>query len=146
MFPKLVRNPKTPVQVVIRQEDVNEFGERPVILNKTFMCHYQDSGAVKYTTEKQSTEVTGTIYIDGDILDSPEVSNSEFGITESGTLMLVSTTDKDGTLVRSDHGDVVPNIMASGYVVVFGHKQNISKVTKARNLDGSVNYTKIEVI
>jgi hypothetical protein len=45
-------------------------------------------------------------------------------------------------------GDILPDqpIINSGHVVIFGETHNIRKGTKARNLDGSVNYTKIEVI
>lgn len=108
MFPKLVRNPRTPVQVVIVANEPNEFNERPALLDKTFLCNYQDAATVRYTADKQVMEITGTIYIDGDILP--------------------------GTAVIS-----------SGYVTIFGEKMQIVKGSKARNLDGTVNYTRLDV-
>lgn len=107
-FPKLVRNPKTLVHVIVTS-DANEFGEPEVLLDKDFLCNYQDAASVKYTADKRSLEITGTIYIDGDIL--PAVS-----------------------------------VIASGSVKIFGAEREIAKGTKARNLDGSVNYTRLDVI
>lgn len=108
-FPKLVRNPKTPVHVIINSVEENEFGERETLLDQDFVCNYQDAASVKYTADKRSLEITGTIYIDGDILPSMPV-------------------------------------IASGEVQIFGETRSIGKGTKARNLDGSVNYTQLDVI
>lgn len=107
-FPKLVRNPKTPVQVVIIAEEPNEFNEKETLLDKEFLCNYQDSANTRYTAEKHSLEVTGTIYIDGDILTNSAV-------------------------------------IASGHVTIFGERREIVKGCKARNLDGTVNYTRLDV-
>lgn len=109
VYPKLVRNAKTPVQVVITAAEPNEFNERNVLLNKWFLCNYQDGASVKYTADKQSLITVGTVYIDGDILP--------------------------------DEHDI-----SSGYVTVFGEKRIIAKGSKARNFDGSVNYTRLDVI
>ncbi len=108
-YPKLVRGAKTPVQVVIESGEPNEFGEFETLLNASFLCNYQDAATKRYTTEKQSEEITGTIYIDGDILPGAAV-------------------------------------ISSGYVVIFGEKRIIKRGGKARNLDGSVNYTRLDVI
>lgn len=108
MFPKLVHNPKTPVRVVITASEPNEFNECPVLLNRDFLCNYQDAAAVKYTADKHSLEITGTLYIDGDILPSAAT-------------------------------------ISSGYVTIFGGKREIAKGSKARNLDGTVNYTRLDV-
>lgn len=109
MFPKLVRNPKTTVRVVVTANEPNEYGEKAVLLDDEFLCNYQDAATIRYTTEKQTPSVSGTIYIDGDILPSVAV-------------------------------------LSCGHVVIFGETHLIAKGTKARNFDGSVNYTKIEVI
>ena len=108
-FPKLIRNPKTPAHVTVTSADENEFGEREILLDQDFLCNYQDAASVKYTADKRSLEITGTIYIDGDILPSASV-------------------------------------IASGTVNIFGEAREIAKGTKARNLDGSVNYTRLDVI
>ena len=45
-------------------------------------------------------------------------------------------------------GDICPNLanISGGYVNVNGEQRNILKGTKARNPDGTVNYTKIELV
>ena len=109
MFPKLVRNPKTKVRVVITETKPNEFNEKAILLDDEFLCNYQDVTSVRYTAEKQSPGVTGTIYIDGDILPTAaEIS--------------------------------------CGYVDIFGERREIAKGCKARNFDGTVNYTRLDVI
>ncbi len=43
--------------------------------------------------------------------------------------------------------DIAPElaVISGGYVQVFGEKRNIYKGTKARNPDGSVNYTRLDL-
>ena len=108
-FPKLVRGAKTPVHVIIEAGEPNEFGERAILLDDSFLCNYQDTATVKYTANKQSENVSGVIYIDGDIL--PGVA-----------------------------------AISCGHAIVFGEKRTIAKGSKARNLDGSVNYTRLDVV
>lgn len=108
-FPKLIEAAKTPVRVVIEATETNEFGERQTLIDKNFRCNYQDTATVKHTKEKQTPGVTGTIYIDGDILPGEAV-------------------------------------ISSGYVEVFGSRREIASGQKARNLDGSVNFTRLDVI
>lgn len=45
-------------------------------------------------------------------------------------------------------GDIAPNVeeLSSGIVSVFGVEREIAQGTKARNPDGTVNYTKLELI
>lgn len=108
-YPKLVRHAKTPVHVVIEAEETNDFNERETLLDRDFLCNYQDAATIGHTAEKHSPEITGTIYIDGDILPGAAV-------------------------------------ISCGHVTIFGAKRQIHKGTKARNLDGSVNYTRLDVI
>lgn len=108
-YPKLVRGAKTPVHVVITAEDPNEYGEHDELLKADLLCNYQDVASVRHTADKQTPTITGTIYIDGDILPGAAV-------------------------------------ISCGYVIIFGEKRVIAKGTKARNLDGSVNYTRLDVI
>ena len=107
-YPKLVRGAKTPVHVVIEAEHPNEFGERETLLKDDLKCNYQDVARTNFKQEKQSSQVTGVIYIDGDIL--PGVA-----------------------------------VISTGYVNIFGERREIVLGRKARNLDGSVNYTRLEV-
>lgn len=96
------------MHVVIEAEDPNEYGEREVLLDGNMLCNYQDAASVRHTSEKQTPSVTGTIYIDGDIL--PGVA-----------------------------------VISCGYVEIFGEIRKIVNGCKARNLDGSVNYTRLDV-
>lgn len=45
------------------------------------------------------------------------------------------------------NGDIAPELatISGGYVEVFGEKRNIYQGEKARNLDGTVNYTRIDL-
>lgn len=45
-------------------------------------------------------------------------------------------------------GDIAPNlpVISSGQVVVFGETRLIYQGTKARNPDGTVNYTELEIM
>lgn len=45
-------------------------------------------------------------------------------------------------------GDILPGsaVISSGFVEIFGEKRTIAQGTKARNADGSVNYTQLDVI
>ena len=145
-YPKLVRRADIPVRVVIQPEDINEYGEREVILDKTFLCNYQDVAKVKHAADKQYPEVAGTILIDGDILESLEIVTNDFGITANGTLVLVnSNVDDDGVCMYEEH-EAPPDIPITGYVYIFGRRRKIKAASKARNFDGSVNYTRLDVI
>ena len=45
-------------------------------------------------------------------------------------------------------GDVFPQLgeITAGHVIVFGQRRSIHRAAKARNLDVTVNYTRLEVI
>ena len=45
-------------------------------------------------------------------------------------------------------GDIAPDmaVISGGTVEVFGEKRRIERGMKARNPDGSVNYTRLEVV
>lgn len=46
------------------------------------------------------------------------------------------------------NGDIAPDVVeiTGGYVILFGEKREINRGFKARNLDGTVNYTRLEII
>ncbi len=145
-YPKLVRCAKTPVRVVLYAEDCNEYNERDVILDKTFKCNYQDSAALKYTADKQQPQVTGKVLIDGDITASLGIVTSDFAVTDDGVLVLTQASVIDDVLEYSnEHTDTDSELVITGYVVIFGRKRDIVRGTKARNPDGTVNFTQLEV-
>ena len=45
-------------------------------------------------------------------------------------------------------GDIFPNVpvISNGYVIFNGQKINISKATRPRNPDGTVNHTRLELM
>lgn len=45
-------------------------------------------------------------------------------------------------------GDIAPNlpVISGGEITVFGEKRSIYQGTKARNPDGTVNYTELEIM
>ncbi len=45
-------------------------------------------------------------------------------------------------------GDICPElpVISGGYAVIFGVKRRIEKGTKARNPDGTVNYTEVMLV
>lgn len=145
-YPKLVRRANIPVRVVVQPEDINEYGEREIILDKTFRCNYQDVASVKHSSDKQYPEVSGTILIDGDILESLEIVTNDFGVNSKGTLVLVNRkVDENGVFSYEEH-EAPPDIPITGYVHIFGRRRKIKSASKARNFDGSVNYTRLDVI
>lgn len=145
-YPKLVRRANIPVRIIIQPEDINEFGEREVLLDDNFLCNYQDTAKVKHSTDKQYPEVSGIILIDGDILESLDIVTNDFGVMEDGTLVLInSSADEEGTVSYEEH-EAPPDIPITGYVYIFGRKRRIKIAIKARNFDGSVNYTRLDVI
>lgn len=108
-YPKLVRLARTPVRVVIEEENPNEYNERPVLLEADLFCNYQDSAKVAYMKDRQIPGVTGSLFFDGDILPGYAV-------------------------------------ISTGHVEIFGERREIDRGSKARNPDGSVNYTRLDVI
>jgi len=108
-WPKLVHIAKTDIHVTIDAEDINEFGERETLLDDDFLCNYQSSAEVKYTSDKEAVTLSAVALIDGDICPSiPEIT--------------------------------------SGKVRVFGASRTIYRGSKCRNPDGTVNYTRLELI
>ena len=83
IYPKLVREKecKTDIHVVLYKEEVTEYGEPIIALEKDLKCNYQD----------------------------------------------------------------IPDI-SGGTVTVFGETRNIYQGTKARNPDGTVNFTELEIM
>ena len=63
-----------------------------------------------------------------------------------------AVTQREKTAVISGeaffNGDICPAaaVIPGGFVTVFGKKRTIVKGTKARNPDGTVNYTKLELL
>lgn len=110
-FPCLIdkRFCKTPITVIIFQENIREDGEPLTALKINAMCNYQDKAKTVLTADKQLVQLTAQAFFIGDIAPS------------------------------------LPNI-SGGEVVVHGVKRRIYQGEKARNPDGSVNYTRLDLV
>lgn len=107
-YPPLVPNAmcKTPIQLVIEREGLDEDGAPIEAFSADLKCNWQDGGRVELTAEQKYVRITGRAYFNGDIC--PDVP-----------------------------------LIASGYGVIFGERRVIAEGIKARNPDGSVNYTEV---
>lgn len=105
-YPRLVREAKTDVRVLIEANDINEFGEKECVVEGMFKGNVQDKAMVRYTTEKQLVQVSGNVLFDGDICPKMPV-------------------------------------ISRGKVTFFGQTREIESVEKARNPDGTVNFTAV---
>ena len=109
IYPKLIRDCKTDIHVVLYEEGITEEGEPIVAVEGDFKCNYQDKAKRVLTTEKVLIQISAKAYF---------------------------------------NGDIAPNlpVISGGYVTIFGEKREIYQGTKARNPNGSVNYTELEII
>lgn len=71
-YPKLVRHAEIDVHITVLSDDINEFNERETILDADFKCNYQSTGMTKTSDKSTSPEVTGCIFINGDIIPKYE--------------------------------------------------------------------------
>lgn len=99
---------KTPIEVTIYNEGIDEDGAPVEDLHINTRCNFQDGAKQVLTPEKQLVTISGVAYFTGDIAPSLAV-------------------------------------LSGGEVLVCGEKRTIYKGTKARNPDGTVNYTKLEL-
>ena len=107
-YPELVpdRVCKTPIEIVIEMEELDEDGAPVTALDYTGLCNWQDGGKVELTGEQKYVRITGKALFNGDIC--PGMSN-----------------------------------LTGGYGVIFGERRQIAEGIKARNPDGTVNYTEV---
>lgn len=122
---------KTPVQVKLYNERLSEDGEPLIAFEGLFDSNYQDSAKTVLTDNKKAVQITGTIYICGDI--APKLANISDGEIKIYTV--------DNELYPSVN--MIPSNVLS---VLSGETRKIAQGTKARNPDGTVNYTKLELI
>ncbi|MEG0377590.1 MAG: hypothetical protein RR579_06320 [Eubacterium sp.] len=99
---------KTPIEVTIYGEGLDEDGAPVEHLHISTTCNFQDGAKQVMTAEKQLVTISGVALFTGDI--APELA-----------------------------------VISAGSVLIYGEKRSIYKGTKARNPDGTVNYTKLEL-
>lgn len=108
-YPKLVRNCKTDIHVILYSEEITEEGEPIIAFEDNLKCNYQDKAKRVLTAEKVLIQLTAKAYFDGDI---------------------------------------APNlpVISSGKITIFGETRQIYQGRKARNPDGTVNFTELEIM
>ena len=99
------------------------------------------------------TPVTLTIYADELTEDgAPEIASTFSGFCNyQDTAQRVYTSDKHYIQLTGKalfNGDIFPelSVIADGTAEIFGEIRRIYRGTKARNPDGSVNYTEIQLM
>lgn len=109
-WPRLVMpfTQSTAVSVVADADGIDEDGAPVEGARWSGLCNWQDATVERYGKGESETEVTASLYIDGDAFP---------------TLALVS----------------------GGTVEAFGEERRIVRATKARNPDGTVNHTRLEL-
>lgn len=99
---------KTPIELTLEQEGLNEYGEPLATYTYNGVCNYQDIARTTYTTDKKVVEISGRCYFVGDICEElPAISG--------------------------------------GSAIIYGVRRDIVSARKARNPDGSVNYTEVNL-
>lgn len=129
LIPKKFCN--TYISLIIDQEGISEYGEplEPIVFSGR--CNYQDKARRILTEDKKIIEISGTALFPGDIC--PEmfaISGGEATIYENGVTIYPNEN------VFPDN-DVYAN---KGKLIV---KRRIYQGRKARNPDGTVNYTEV---
>ena len=129
-FPKLVkpRFCKTPVDVmVVYSESLSEDGEPKILF------------------ERRTLFPNNNLYPQDDLYMGPLMCNYQ------ATAKTMYTDKKKAVTITGTllfDGDLCPSLpeITSGYIEMFGCRREIARGMKARNPDGSVNYTRLEVI
>lgn len=125
---------KTPIHVVIYGEGISEDGEPIKAYEDDLMCNYQDSAKTILTKEQKKVEIAGTALFNGDIAEElSAISDGEVAISTVYKL-------KPKQRLKPRQG------LTPGAQKCIGAKRKIVRGTKARNPDGTVNYTKLELI
>lgn len=99
------------------------------------------------------TPISVDIYAEGNDEDgAPIIAASYTGFCNyQDKAKSVLTADKRITEITGQAfftGDIVPSVVviSGGEVDIFGEKRNILQGMKARNPDGTVNYTRVDLI
>lgn len=127
-FPSLIKKKfcKTPFEVVIYGEGITEDGAPEIV------CDYR----VIYpsnTVYPSQIKCIGPLFCNYQDKIKTVYTSQKKKVQATGVLLI--------------NGDICPNAtVSSGYVVINGVKREIAQCIKARNPDGTVNYTQLEVM
>ena len=131
---------KMNIQLKFEQEGLNEYGEPLPDVVYTGKCNYQDKAKTVFTADKKLIQITGRTLFPGDICPQlPVISGGEADILGE----------------KVAHKRV---LLINGKILVIGKKavqfgtdakavkRRILQGMKARNPDGSVNYTEVLLV
>lgn len=125
---------KTDIHIVVYREGLSEDGEPIVAFEGDLKCNYQDSAKTILTKEQKLVEVAGSALFCGDIAD-------ELAVISDGEAIISL-----GYMLRPGEKLAPGLVLYPGTQNCVGEKRKILKGTKARNPDGTVNYTRLELI
>lgn len=74
-FPKLVRNPKQEVSVIVNDKELSEDGELAESEPLTLKCYLQFGTLERLTADKRVITLQGIAYFDGDIFPEQTISS-----------------------------------------------------------------------
>ncbi len=136
IYPKLVPVSlcKTDVHVTIYGEGISEDGEPIKVFEGDLKCNYQDGAKTVLTKEQKLVEISGSALFCGDIAE-------ELAVISDGEVYI-----KTLYVPKPSNSFYPENTFFPGERQTYGEKRRILKGTKARNPDGTVNFTKLELI
>lgn len=125
---------KTDIHVIIYSEGLSEDGEPQPAYEADLKCNFQ-GGAKSVLTEKQKkVEISGTALIPGDVAERlAAISDGEVWVGLGYKLKPEEELFPNQRLMPGTQGCV-------------GEVRKIAKGTKCRNPDGTVNYTRLDLI
>lgn len=128
------------IHLEIEQEGLTKYGEPLPAVVYVGKCNYQDKAKTVLTAEKKMIQITGVALFPGDICPQlPAITGGTAIILGEAAaykrVLLLSnkvlTLGGKGILLGTDAGEV---------------KRRIEQGIKARNPDGSVNYTEVMLV
>lgn len=134
-YPKLVppRLCTEPVRILFFGEPQTD-GAEQIIAELFVKCNLQRKTKQIMTAEKKLVEIEATALFDGDIAPFASVPQGEIYFNETEPL-----TCENGALLETENGEGLTLLKESRPCRIF-------RLTKERNPDGTVNYTRAELI
>lgn len=131
---------KIEIRLEIEQEGLNEYGEPLPSVIYTGKCNYQDRAKTIFTAEKKLVQITGTALFPGDICP-------QLPVIAGGTADIIGEAAAYKKVLLINDKVLIIN----GKAILFGLdaksvKRKIEQGIKARNPDGSVNYTEVMLV
>ena len=125
---------KTDIHVVIYGEGLSEDGAPVIAFEGDLKCNYQDGAKTVITKEQKLVKISGSALFCGDIAE-------ELAVISDGEVIISL-----GYMLRPSETLFPSETLYPGTNNCLGEKRKILRGIKARNPDGTVNYTRLELI